>query len=315
MTRLWIFATNIFLSVTKNSFLKTLRMSTWHMNALTAHSSDPTVATMITSYTLIHTAYVNAYNVWTTSIGTHEGGTHTVEDLLTQLSSTKIRSWDVAIQGVYAQGSTNYIALLPNRRVPFQKGTDAQRITAVRNLDTALTSIVPLAATKTDVHAFLGSLDTAVTTQQGQLSNTGTLSNNVDTARVNVCVGQYSNLGGLMSHFATDPDSIVPFFDLEDIRNHQQMEWTNDVPANSTFMVAKRKLVAGTHIHVINNGAAPLTVCYAANKNVPCSGGTVFNPGADQVVDISTLGDVTTGDYIMITNNSGTDGHFVLGIE
>lgn len=315
MTRLWIFATNIFLSVTANSFLKTLRMSTWHMNALTAHSSDPTVAAMIAVYTPIHAAFVAAYNAWTTSKGTHESGTQSLGDLLTTLSSTKIRTWDIAIQVVYAQTSSQYTGLLPNRRAPFQSGSQQERITAVRNLNTALTGIVPLAATKTDVAAFLSSLDGAVTTQQGELSTTDTLSDNVDAARIAVCNFQYQNLGGLMKLNYLNPDAIVPFFDLEDIRNRQQMEWTNDVPANSTFMVAKRKLVAGTHIHIINNGAAPFMLCYAPDKTNPCTTGTTFAPGADQVVDIATLGNITTGDYLMITNSTGDAAHFVLAIE
>ena len=57
--------------------------------------------------------------------GTYKGRTELWDAKVADLSSLRIKQWDIAIQGVFLEGTGDYTILLPNGRGPFQKGAYA----------------------------------------------------------------------------------------------------------------------------------------------------------------------------------------------
>jgi hypothetical protein len=109
----------------------------------------------------LHKALANAYNIWKSMGGTQKGATLTVQQLLKLLSPGKINAWELAVQGVYAKGTPQFVSIFPRRHKSFQIGETGQRIEAVNQLGIALNGIAPLATTLTDVQNFYAQLSDA----------------------------------------------------------------------------------------------------------------------------------------------------------
>src|SRR5260221_12572207 len=105
MKRLWIFLQNVFDNCTKGNFKKMLGISPQHYNSIKAKAGNPFFDALILVYEPTHQVYVDGYNAWDASGGTHEGGTASLEDQIRELSSTHIETWDIAIQTVYRKGT------------------------------------------------------------------------------------------------------------------------------------------------------------------------------------------------------------------
>ena len=112
------------------------------------------------------------YSIWDGLRSSSPSNTLGVVQLLDELSSTYIRNWDLAIQIVYNIKTTQYKALLPKHRTPFQSGKIAAREHALNNLLTAIGTDVSLAAVKTSVTSFMALLTAATAKQSGPVSYT-----------------------------------------------------------------------------------------------------------------------------------------------
>lgn len=314
MKKLWSFVMNVFVSVTNGNYLRMLKISTWHYNALKAKAGLPFFDPLIAFYEPLHLAYVSEYNKWLTSKGIHVGGTASLEDLLELLSGTKIEEWDIKIQAVYRRDSPQYLALLPNYRGPFQTGSREGRISAVESLATAIGTDASLATVKADAIAFHLLLVNARSAQQGDLSETDDFSEDVEVARKAAGEGQYKNLGLLMGNFYQTPAGIEPFFDLENIRKIPQVEFAGTPKANTTSNIFKRTLQPGDNIRIINDGDVPLTFGIVAEKNDAVTAPSItVQPGEEEIVPASSLGSVPGSKYLNVRNDDvAVDGHFIV---
>lgn len=300
----WQFAQNPIDNVTKGNYLKMLKISTWHINALKAKAGDAYYDALILDYDPLHIKYVNEYNKWDTSIGTHVGGTASFEELITLLSGTKAEDWDIAIQAVYRRDSPQYLALLPHYRKDFQSGSNESRVNAVKNLSTAIGTDAALAAVKASVDAFLLLLNNARSAQQGDLSETSDFSEDVEVARVDAAEGQYRDLGSLMNKFYKTPLAIEPFFDLANIRKAAQTEFTGTVKKGALKNIFKRTLAPTDQISLTNTGDVVLKFAIVAEKNDAI--GTVFirvEPGEEETVPASALGNVPENKFLNVKND------------
>lgn len=312
----WRFVQNVFANVTKGNYLKMLKISTWHINALKAKAGDPYYDALIADYQPLHDAVVAEYNKWNTSKGTHVGGTASFEDLLKLLSGTKAEDWDIKIQGVYRRDTPKYLALLPNYRKPFQSGSNEARVDAVNNLSTAIGTDASLATEKADVVAFHTLLTDARTAQQGDISDTSDFSEDVEQARVAAADGQYRDLGSLMNKFYTTPKAIEPFFDLANIRNASQAEFTGTIKKEALKNIFKRTVEPAINFRLINNGAAPLKFAFVPEKNDAIGTAHVLvQPGEEEIVPGSALGNVPSSKYFNVKNDDAAlDGKFTVEI-
>ena len=250
----WSYFVNPFLVVGSKSFKKAVKISIWHDSALEAAQGDPFFGPMYTAYHNIHLDLLKAYNKWKTSGGTHKGATLTVEQLLVLLSPGKINAWDSQVQIQFAKGSPNYISIFPQGHKPFQHGERDERINAVEQLVLALDPFAPLSATKADVDAFYTQINTARTAQLGKESDTGHFSDDVRLNILGAMRAMYGNLGLIMDHFKTHPVQGEPYFDLETVRNHQQVIFTGTLEANEHEVVFEHLLAEDDEILLESKG-------------------------------------------------------------
>ena len=267
MKRTWLYLQNVFANVTANSFVKFMKISLYHFNAITAKAGDPFFDTLIANYNLAHKNYLTLYNKWTASEGTHKGSTGLFDSLLQTLSITNIEDWDIKIQNIYKKGTPKYVALLPHGRKPFQSGAKDDRVIAVSNLITAIGTDASLVAVKALVQAVSDSLVAARSVQQGTIGGTNHFSDDLELARLVAAKLMYKNLGLLIANFFEAPESASAYFDLETIRHAEQAEFLGHVSAHDDHFIAKRTLQPDDVIRLINTGTVPLVFRLADEKN------------------------------------------------
>ncbi len=289
----WSFTQNPFKNATSDSYKLAVRISTYHLAALVVKAGDPFFDTMIASYTPLHNALDAAYNNWKAQGGTQQGETLQLTQLLALLS-TQIKKWDITIQGVFDNTTPDYKKLLPDNRIPFQRGTQTQRMAAVAALAINLDGIVPLATLRTEVLAFETQLNTTMQAQKGNLSVTKTESEIVEAARLAACTGMYANLGALMQRFAPVPESIDQYFDLPAIRSGAQLVFTGDTNPLQHENIFKHTFQANDKLELKNEGNTSLTFYLAPQKNDIAGANTVIVPaGASQTINVNVFGNLS----------------------
>jgi len=302
MKRNWFYLNNPFLIRTLNSFRLAVRISTKHDSALLAGSDDPFIAAQYSLYHPFHLALVEAYATWVAQGGLQQGKTLNLKQLLKLLANTNINAWDAAIQVVYPVDTPTYMGLLPNGHAPFQTGTQTQRLAAVSALIEAIGSDASLAAIKAVIVAFNSLLVTANTTQKGSISITATLSDDVNEARMAMCIAQFADLGGMIQHWPDATDNIEQYYDLEAIRKGAQVFFTNSVKPLKLKFIAKRTFTEASKLKITNTGSVPLHFFLSENKTNPASDTAIIVlPGEVREVFASELGPLTNL-YLMVYN-------------
>lgn len=303
----WSYIINTFLVATKSSYKLAVRIAKDHDAALFAGKADADINAM---YLIFHPLYLqmqSTYEAWLAQGGTQSGETLSLQLLLKQLSSNKIKIWDLAVQVLYDSASAGYKKLFPNHRIPFQSGSQDDRIAAVGALSTNLIGIVPLAATATDVDNFLVQLKDARSAQQLAIKNTGNFSTQCENARIAMCKNMFGNYGRMVGKFEDDPSVIVPYFPIKYIRTSNQIYFTHAIKAGGKHVVVKHKFQPTDMLTITTNTAADLKVYLGLSKDD--AGGSLFItvPGNSTVtVSAAQLGNVLNNSYLIVVNLSTT---------
>ena len=304
MTNIWKFLINPFLVACRDSSINTMKISTFHDSALQAVQTDTFLGPLYTTYHPIHTALVGAYDALVSQGANTSGETLSVDQMLSMLSGTKIDLWDLAMQNVYNKKTPQYKALMPHRRTPFQSGKQEARIEAVKSLGTNLTGITALATTKTAVDAFYQQLVAANALQKGGKSLKTSRSADFETARINMCNLQYSQLGLLISHFNTTPERVAAFFDLETIRNYSQIDFTGHLKPLHSHNICKHTFSPEDIITVKNTSPVALQLFLGLTKSIEAksilpTGIVTIGANSEQSIPASSLGDLTHTNLII----------------
>jgi len=314
--RTWQYLQNTFLNATESSYLLMLNISTFHINALKTKAGDPFFDALITVYQPLHDAFVAKYTAWKNAGGTQEAQTLTVNQLLA-LSTSKLNGWEPDITKQFPKGSSGYIQLFPLGRKPFTTGIINKRIAAFSTLAQALKPTTALAAVYTDVLAFYTQLTTARDTQEQLKNGTNEGSSDVEAARIAACVEMYGNLGYLMYHYMSTPDTAGNFFDQENIRNAGQVVFTGHVKTSSVHFILEHGFAATDELTLSNTGNTTLVFYLSANKtSLPPTGtGITLAPGAVQLITADKLG-VLANHYLLVYNaDSINKGAYEVDLE
>jgi len=223
MNSLWKFAENSFEIVTRGSFKLMNILITDHLARCTQFADDHPANTLLQDAQADTEAaygdWTAAYTTWLTCRGLYKGATAAFYAKLEELGGLKIRQWDAAIQGVYLEGTPEYIALLPQGREPFQKGALESRVAAARSLGQALANYAPLAALMATVNTYVTQLDTLRLAQQQKETEVDTCSAAVETQRLATARVMYKNLARFMLVWWDNPVLIEDGFDMSYIRD------------------------------------------------------------------------------------------------
>jgi len=306
----WSFATNPFTTVTENSYYNALALSTHHDNALQAAKADTVIAGLYATFHPIHVTLKTNYDAWIAQGGTQQGETLNFNQLQQLLSSSKIQLWDIKIQNVYLPTTPQYKKILPNKRGPFQKGTQLERLHALQALSKNIGTDKLLATVKTDVDAFYAQLELAYNTQKGSISTTKSNSHNLETARVAVCDALYCNIGVLIQKYYTTPIKITQFYDQKIMRRSQQVFFTAHIKPAEVITVVKHTFTDTDEIYLNNTSTVTLQVYLAASKDVrPTATAYKLAPG-ERTVSIKSLGNIADTYIIVFNPDANTIGSY-----
>lgn len=306
MKRTWIYLINTFLVVTKNSYLLAQKIAQYHLNALTLEKNNAFFTPLYNIFKPLIDSFETAFTDWKKAEAVQLGCSQSFYEILDDLISNQVASWDIDIQVLYKQRTANYKKLMPRQRIPFQKGAHLQRLQAVKNLSTALADEPKLAAVKTNVDAFLAKFEQVLDTQKQSIQHTEKVKNVLEALRIQVCVELYRNLGLLMAKYAETPESAANYFPLPFLRQSAQVSFTNSVKPQKTRFIAKRTLKGSDSISIFNTGNTPLTLYFAQTKG-DTPGTTAFTiQGNDiQLITADQMGDVSLK-LIMVHNPDAT---------
>lgn len=305
----WSFLLNPFLNAAKKAYTVALKISTYHDAQLFAHNSDAFFAGLYASYHPLHLAVSTAYSNWKSQGGTQKGSTLTVNQLLDLLVKSKLNTWEYATMGVYQKGSPGYVALFPQGRTPFNRGTKESRIAAVKQLGTSLTGIAALATTKTDVDAYFAQLNTNRGTQLGNKGTTENKSDTLDAAIKTAMIEMFANYGTMVNRFKIDLSVIEPYFDLDTIRNHEQLIFLKSIAANGKKNIMKHTFAGTDSITITNDGSVSLEFYLTSTVTGDAINGKVLvAPSASQTFLITDLGRIDNT-FLNVSNSNASDGH------
>jgi len=300
----WSFLQNQFDNSTKESYVLMLILGSDHLSKLKVQNSDPEIDALYQRTDPLTNHFQRAYTIWKNAIGTRKGATLKVDQMLNELSGLRIKQWDISVQGHYLEGTPDYMAILPNRRGPFQSGGIDERIIAVNGLADRLLNYPALAATQAAVDAFLNQLKAARDDQQGKEQLIAQGSDDLEQARLKLAVMMYGNLGVLMDKYRETPDYINNYWEvsLMQARRPSVREFDGDVAPEATVNITG---VVGPNAKVMlnNTGHAELRFCLATEAGTACATGVTVQPGQAAQVMRADLGDAAAS-KLNVTNLS-----------
>jgi hypothetical protein len=266
---------------------------------------------MYTRYKASDDLFNAAYTAWISARGVYKGETSRLEAMIADLSANKIRQWDVTIQGTFADDTPDYMILLPNRRIPFQKGSIDQKIYEVRSLGERLTPYAPLAALKTTVDAFYDDLLAARDVQQTKEELVRTKSQALETQRVASANLAYGNIGLLMDKYLNEPVQIERFFDLTLLQSNGGSEpnepITGTIAGGDTVNILNGGFDDSTQFVIENTGDTALKFCRAIDATRACTDvGIELNPHTSMTVLATDLGPSGNA-FLNVTNLDATN--------
>lgn len=287
----WKYVDNQFDVATKDSYKKMSILAPDHLARLEAGQADPDVAVLLTRTNPVVLNYMTKYSSRIAVARLYKGSTASVDSLLETLKDVKTKQWDAQVQSVHLEGTPDYIAIFPSGRTPFQTGGKDQRILEVAALEERLTGYAALAATRTDVHNFYVSINTARDTQQQKEGTVGASSDDLEEARLAVAVMFYGNLGVLMDKFKDNPLMITRFWQLSlfrDTNGDVIMEET--IGGGDIMLILSGGFDDTTKFEISNPGLTPLRFFTDVNPTGDTGTGLVLNPNETRTVVATDMG-------------------------
>jgi len=270
---------------------------------------------MYNIYHPIHLDMMEKLDDWKAQGGTQHGDTLSLTQLMIMLRSTKIKLWDISIQNIYTNTTSDYAKLLPNHRIPFQTGKQFDKIEEVKSLSKRIGTNTLLADTKDDIDLFYTQLKDAYDLQKGSISSTTDFSQLMEAARLAMCVAQFGDYGEFIHQYASDTSKLVPYFDIARLRQSAQVLFSHTLKTLQDYCLFKHGFGKDDEVAITNPMAYPLKFFKAALKTNKI-GETFYAapPLVRSVVKVADIGNLDDK-FMKVFNPSETEeAHFTFEI-
>ncbi len=314
----WSFLCNPFIACSENSNPAMRKAGNYTVNALHRYPLDTFLSDRYAILFPLNKAFCDKFTESNAQQAAKLSGTASFKTLRKDLSGKKARKWDNTLQITYDKDSDKYLSFFPHNRIPFQSGTNLSRIDAVSTLALALEeeTIPALVTLKTEVSAFDLLLKAAFAISDGDVSDKGNISDDLEDARIALGVEMYSTLGLMMDRYKTSTEKITNFFDLETIRNHQQVVFRSNIKPGELLQELTHTFSLEDEILFINRGNTILRVTVLdfvdavptwINKFVE------IHPKSQQTIKATDIGNTDTCRFLKVMNmNDNTSGAFTI---
>lgn len=268
-------------------------------------------------YQLYLPAYNDFYNLAVSAgvnFGKYRGSTSAFEKLVKELSSYRIRKWDIAIQDVYIDEPNEYLKILSKGRRPFQRGAYEERISAIKSLVMSLQDRPNLSHVLSNVQSFLTQIEAARTKQQGIEGQKKELRSKLEHARERLAVVMYRILGQLMYLYPESPSTIESYYELHYFRASRPsaaVAGSRLVAANSSSKALGGIFTNSNQIVIDNTGNTPLGFFITNNQTAPIPQNlTRLQPKTTQTFTLQELTDGNKPLVLMVVNLTAKNGRY-----
>lgn len=221
----WSALRNPFENATRNSFKLMNLISTDHHDKLkVAAADDAGLMHLYNMYVPIYAQFQETFTATTTNLSKYRGSTRRVETMFEEITSTKARHWDVAIQYHYPMETMDYSDLMPDGKEPFQKGGYEMRIKELKSLSERLADYPNMVATQTEIDQYVTALVAARTKQQGLELKKRQLSAKLEAARRELSITLHGVLSYLVYYYRHDLGVVEQFYELQYLRTEGKGE-------------------------------------------------------------------------------------------
>jgi hypothetical protein len=231
---LWFYLQNPFDNVTKHSFALMNLLATDHHDKLRHKANlDARFAPLYQDFESTYKVFKTVFTKSLSNAGRYQSNTQKVESLFTELTSTRIRKWDVKIQNEYDEMSNEYVSILPSGRKPFQVGGYEARINEVKALYERLNYHPNLANLAAEVKQFAYDLEQARTEQQGFEQAERELSQSLESARVELAKVMYGVFVRLKYLHLNELKQVETYYELQYLRKTGGKKETEEPPTDT----------------------------------------------------------------------------------
>jgi hypothetical protein len=214
----WSYFYNTFEKNTRNSNVKMLSLATDTFSKLKGQSNIPVTSTILNSYTPVFEAYRKIYEQYDVISGDRQGNTLNLGLILKDELPVELRKWEAAVRLVHVEDSPKEVAIFPNKRIPFLRGTYETRILRIATLSKALMDDGNFATLANEVMSFYNVLLSARDTQQQNEGGLSLASKARENQRKLMAIELYGAMALLMNYYKNNPIAVDNFFDLSLLR-------------------------------------------------------------------------------------------------
>lgn len=306
----WSYFRNPFDNVSKTNFKRMLLLARDHRDKLSQYINDPEIAALYQTLNAAFTQYETAYTTVNSNAAFYRGNTKIVEGLFYELSSQKIRQWDIWIQNVFLDNSPQYSMLLPNNRKPYQTGAYEMRIDAVSTLEMSLQKFPQLNNVLVDVQTFLQTLNDARTAQQQAETVDTSLRQGLENSRLALSKAMHKVFGFLLYKHSENPDEISRYYEMKYLQtptNTSNKTFVKySVSSNGRITLFDGQLGSNSLITVKVKGAGTIKLFTTSDTNAtPPNEMLEVNSSEEQTFYASEISDNSGFNWLVAVNDSG----------
>jgi hypothetical protein len=207
----WLFLSNVFRILAKKSMKRFYKFCYLFMQGLKSNTTDPFFSTKYQEMLPFYTTFKTTYDLKFGTKGQRKGDTKYQKKMFKQLI-VKMHAWDIAIQVVYLNDTSEYTKIFPYGLSPFSQYPMEMRITYLRNAVNQLSGYIELHAVYVEMNQFL--LDLQGARDEQTTKSTGVTESIADLLSIALDFADeiYGVLGDFMKKFRKTPEKILPFF-------------------------------------------------------------------------------------------------------
>jgi hypothetical protein len=311
---------NPFLSVTNSSYKRMLLMARDHRDKLMEYAStDQQLQPILERVSGSFTEFESAYRKVSGSAGVYKGYTSIMESLLEELSSKKIKQWDIRIQNVFIEGDPKHTMLLPKRRTPFQSGAYEMRIHAVSTLSEIIKKFPELADVSADIDEFYGRLNQARTDQQRLEALDQSSRLNVEKAREKLATEMHRAMSFLLFKHYNNTAEVSRYYEMKYLQSPNEKPESTlksfQLAGKSNMAIFDGELTANSYITFKNNSLQPLKIFTTSLSTPTYEDGLLVMPGETHSFYSNELNDGSGFTRLIVQNEASQAAIFLAGYE
>ncbi len=311
----WHFSQNQFANASRNNFKLMNLLSADHNSKLAAEAQigEALFVDMYNTFDPVRKGYNLDYAKWLEAKGMYKAQTMRLILGFEKLLDNKIPKWDAQIQAVFIERSPEYVAIFPGGRTAFRRGAYDTRISRLYRMFLVVSKHEELKDTSKEVEAFYNILNDIREKQQALEGVVKRTSSILEKSRIKIAQLMYKNLAKLMDHFASEPEEIQRFFDLQLISNKAAISDDDpiivaegDIEPESKINIdaLTAKFNADTELVVHNTGDVPIELYTTELPSDPVPGRTItVEPEKLSLINCSELG-AEENLYLIVFNSS-----------